>query len=324
MFKRPDWHYVATAGQAGQPPTHTSQILPEAGAFILRDGFKKDSMVACFHNGDYHGVERTNLTVDLYALGRTLVTAPGRYGYYVPEFLPYFATAGYSTLMVDGSPLQAWGEHSLCQGRGLTDSSWLLGPEVDWAWGSHPTGFDAAPEVRWQRGLLFVKGEYWLVIDRLLGPGEHAFSLRWLLTPSKTVVERKSLNVHTENPDTNVQLMPVLPEKAQLTVWEGSREPLRGWFSPENGTMIPAPQLEYTWRGSLPALAAMLIVPYRANRPAYSLTMTEQAKGSYQLTIRRNDREDQLSLDLRGGGSALLVRSQGGRITSRLNLTPEK
>ena len=320
-FRRPDWLYVATAGREGRAPAQTSRVLPEAGAFCLRDGFKTDAMVATFHNGDYHNLERTSLALDLYALGRTLVTAPGRYGYYTPEFLPYFAAAGYNTLMVDGSAHQIWGEHPLRQGKGLTDASWRLGTDFDWAWGSHPTGFDAAPDVRWQRGLLFIKGGYWLVIDRIHGPGEHTYSLRWLLTPSKTVVETDGLSVHTDNADANVRLTPALPAGAQLHVWEGSSEPWRGWYSAENGSKLPAPQLEYTWQGKLPALTAMLIVPYRGALPVTSLAMTETTSGRHEFTVTRPGGVDRLTLDLRGAGAAKFRRSANGRIVNSIDLT---
>jgi hypothetical protein len=323
-FNRPDWLHVATAGLDGRAPAHTSRVLPDAGAFCLRDGFTRDAMVASFHNGDYHNLERTSLALDLYALGRTLVTAPGRFGYYHPEFLPYFAAAGYNTLMVDGSAHQIWGEHPLRQGAGLTDACWRLEPDFDWAWGSHPTGFDAAPDVRWQRGLLFAKGEYWLVIDRIHGPGEHEFSLRWLLTPSRTVVEADGLAVHTDNADANVRLVPALPPGAKLRVWEGSSEPWRGWYSAENGSKMPAPQLEYTWHGPLPALTAMLIVPYRDSVPEFSLAMTETTPGCHELTVTRPGGVDRLTLDLRGIGRARLVREQAGGASRAFGLTAAK
>ena len=323
LFNRPDWLAIATAGAAGQLPAGTSRLLPDAGAFILRDGFTNDAMVACFHNGDYHHTDRPSLALDFYALGRTLVTGPGRYGYCQPEWLPYFTSAGYNTLMVDGSTPQVWGVHSLRQGDGLRDVSWHLGTDVDWAWGSHPTGFDAAADVRWQRGLLFAKGEYWLVVDRILGPGEHAFSLRWLLTPSEVVVEPDGLSAHTRNPDANVRIIAAVPRGARLDVWTGHREPLRGWFSPENGTMIPSPQLEYSWRGTLPALTATLIVPYRGQLPDHTLTLLETAPGCHEITVRHSDREDRLNLNLCGAGSAELVRSRSGEVFRRLKLTSE-
>lgn len=320
-FNRPDWLFVATAGREGRAPAHTSRILPDAGAFILRDGFTRDAMVACFHNGDYHNLERTSLALDLYAFGRTLVTAPGRFGYYHPAFLPYFAAAGYNSLMVDGSAHQIWAEHPLRQGPGLTDASWRLGTDVDWAWGTHPTGFDAAPDVRWQRGLLFIKGGYWLVIDRIHGPGDHDFSLRWLLTPSPTVTEPDGLAVHTTNPDANVRLVPALPPGARLKIWEGSEDPWRGWYSPENGTKLPAPQLEYTWRGALPTLTAMLIVPYREEIPPHTLTLRETSPGVHEITVNHSGHEDRLTLDLRGAGSARLARVRPGQGSSNMNLT---
>ncbi len=321
VYQRPDWLAIATAGREGRLPADTSRILPDAGAFMLRTGFTRDDMVACFHNGDYHNVDRPSLNLDLYALGRTLVTAPGRYGYYQPEWPIYFTTAGYNTLMVDGSPPAVWGEHSLHQSPGLGNVCWRLGADVDWAWGTHPTGFDAAKEVHWQRGLLFAKGEYWLVVDRILGPGEHDFSLRWLLTPSTTVVEADQLSVHTRNEDANVRLVPAVPPGTHLEVWHGHRNPFRGWYSPENGVMIPSPQLEYTWRGHAPQLTAMLIVPYREHVPAHSLTLTETKPGVHEVVVHGQNREDRLILDLHGAGSAQLIRSQDGRVTTKLDLT---
>jgi hypothetical protein len=322
LFNRPDWLYMASAGESGSKPAHTSHILPDAGAFILRDGFTRDAMYAVLHNGDYHNIERTDLALDIYALGRTLVTAPGRYGYYMPEWKPYFATAGYNTLMVDGSPHQEWGTHSLRQRTDLSDTSWYLGESVDWAWGTHPNGFDAAPDVRWQRGLLFVKGRYWLVVDRIEGPGEHEFSLRWLLTPGNAVREQNGMAVHTGNTDANVRLLPSVPTGASVDIWHGSREPLRGWYSPENGVMLPAPQVEYTWRGMAPALVAMLIVPYRSQQlPLFTLEHSEPQPGVHCLAVGRDDGGDRLYLDLRTTGSARLERDDGAGTTTIVQLT---
>jgi hypothetical protein len=321
LLNRPDWLYSATAGREGTPPDHTSHVLPQAGGYILRDGWGLDAMYACFHNGDYHNIERTDLAVDLYAFGRTLVTACGRYGYYAPEWKPYFATAGYNTLLVDGSPHQEWGVHSLQQSPDLHDTSWRLGKDVDWAWGTHPNGFDAAPDVRWQRGLLFVKGQYWLILDHIMGPGEHDCSLRWLLTPSKAVIEADGMSVHTENDGGNVRIMSALPAGATLDVWEASHDPIRGWYSPEHGRMMPAPQLEYTWRGGLPALAATLIMPYQAEMPGMRLALAEPEKGRFDITVSRPGAQDRLTLDMRGAGAAWLARTDGGH-TSRIELTP--
>lgn len=321
-FNRPDWLAVATAGARGTPPIPASRVLPDAGAFLLRDGFGRDAMFACLHNGDYHNVDRPSLAIELYALGRTLVTAPGRYGYYKPEWEGYFTSAGYNTLMVDGSTPAIWGEHPLRQGEGLRDARWHLDQEVDWAWGTHPAGFDAAPDMRWQRGLLFAKGDYWLVVDRILGPGAHDFSLRWLLTPADTAIEADGLAVHTTNPDANVRLVPAVPPGTQLEVWSGHRDPLRGWFSPENGTMIPAPQLEYRWRGTAPLLTAMLIVPYRGAIPVHQLVLRALADGTHEIAVVNGDRTDRLILDFRGAGRAQLTRRQGRGPNTTIELTP--
>jgi hypothetical protein len=346
---RADWLYVATAGREGTPPAHTSRALPDGGAFVLRDGWTLDTMYACLHNGDQHNAERNSLALDLYALGHTLVTAPGRYGYYTPEWPRYFTTAGYNTLMVDGTMQAEWGKnHPLLNGPDLSRNHWQFGQDVDFLWASHPTGFVAAPHVRWQRGLLFVKGEYWLVLDYVKGEGEHDLDLRWLLTPSETVIEPDGLTVHTKNSDANVRIVPLWPDPLSpcpspcggggdgesggpansgpiplrrgrdrvrvdgapcLSLWRGSDEPLRGWYSPENGYRIPAPQLEYTWRSALPTLVATLIVPFCQELPAVTGRLVVERDGCYGLRLHWADgRQDHLDIDLSDGGRVSLER----------------
>ncbi|MBI2193175.1 MAG: alginate lyase family protein [Planctomycetes bacterium] len=306
FFDRPDWLYVLSAGEEGTLPGHTSILLPNAGAFILRDGFKRESMVACFHNGNGLGCkERSSLAIDLYAFGRTLVTGCGRYGYYKPEWYHYFINAGYNTLMVDDSFQQEWGVATPIQrSPGLQKNTWHFSPDVDFAWGTHPAGFDNAPDVRHQRGLLFAKSHYWLVIDAVQGSGQHGFSLRWLLTPSRVVIQSDGLGVHTQNDDANVRILPFLPQAAHLRIWEGSREPLRGWFSPENGTMIPAPQLEYTWQAELPLIVATLFVPYRKRVPGLVAQISNAPDGRTTVTVKFKGHVDRLTIGLQQGGSA--------------------
>jgi len=135
------------------------------------------------------------------------------------------------------------------------------------------------------------------------------------------VVEADGLAVHTDKADANVRLVPALPLGAQLRVWEGSSEPWRGWYSAENGSKLPAPQLEYTWRGALPALTAMLIVPYRKTPPDHTLTLTATAPDCFEVTVKHAGREDRLSLDFRGAGRARLSRAPAGAAASWVELT---
>jgi hypothetical protein len=154
------------------------------------------------------------------------------------------------------------------------------------------------------------------------GPGEHDVSLRWLLTPGQAVIEPNGLTVHTENDDANVRIIPALPAGARLQLWHGNADPVRGWYSPENGVKMPAPQLEYTWRGGLPALTATLITPYRSTLPGHTLSLTQSENGRYDIVVRNGASRDCLSLDLSGNGRAWLERTRNGH-TSTLHLTPQ-
>jgi hypothetical protein len=82
--------------------------------------------------------------------------------------------------------------------------------------------------------------------------------------------------------------------------------------------------LEYTWRGTLPALTAMLIIPYRDQRPDHVLTLQATAPDCFEVTVKHGDREDRLSLDFRGAGAARLARTQAGRPPDSFELTAGK
>lgn len=321
-FNRPDWLYVAAAGKEGKPPKHTSTVLPYAGAFLLRDGYQRDSMFSCFFNGGQPDGQMANLTMDLYAFGRTFVTGCGRYGYFKPEFAKYFINVGYNTLMVDGSIQSVGGDITpLSQAGGLGKSNWFFSDEVDAVWGSHLSGFDKAPDVRHQRGIVFVKGGYWVIIDRIMGERAHDFSLRWLLTPSRVVIESDGLTVHTVNMDANVRVLPLLPEGAKIRVWEGSRDPLRGWFSPENGVIMAAPQLEYSWHAGWPCLGATVFVPYKNKMPSVHAILSSSSSSEYALSLSFGEgRIDRFLLNTSDDGSLCLERKTGKGDMCRLKM----
>jgi hypothetical protein len=82
--------------------------------------------------------------------------------------------------------------------------------------------------------------------------------------------------------------------------------------------------LEYTWRGTLPALTAMLIIPYRDQRPDHVLTLQATAPDCFKVTVKHGDREDRLNLDFRGAGTAGFTRLQADRTVSTVELTAGK
>ena len=86
--------------------------------------------------------------------------------------------------------------------------------------------------------------------------------------------------------------------------------------------MIPSPQLEYRWRGTTPVLTAMLIVPYRGERPTHTLTMRSNPDDTHEIVVTKGDRMDRLTLDFRGAGSARWEQRQGGRSIRAIELTP--
>ncbi len=209
IFNRPDYKFVAggateemlwLAGAAGlrafdeldaRPPAHESRAYPDGGYYVMRDGWSPDSnylLIDCgLHGALRHGHAHADaLSFDLAARGRTLLVDPGTYTYTgsAPLRDHFRSSPAHNTLSVDGEsssvPDGAFSWRHVAQTAPL---AWASRERFDYFEGRHDGYERLASPVTHARAVLFLKGDYWVIRDRVETAGEHAYQLHFHFAP---------------------------------------------------------------------------------------------------------------------------------------------
>ena len=242
LFDRPDLLYAATAGANGTPPRQRNADFPGGGYFVQRSGWGETTRLQderylifdCGPLGDGGHGHYDLLSFECSAWGQPLIVDPGRYTYseHAPNWRRWFkGTAAHNTVCVDGLDQTPYHrgkpKAAVAQGRLLARRS---APGFDVLCGEASSPSYDAVHTRW---ILFVAGEYWIVVDRLSGATPHRYDLRFHLAPAAW---QRTTTVTGER-----QAVARAPGLA--LVFTPPREPCleAGWFAPYYGQKLPAP-----------------------------------------------------------------------------------
>jgi len=273
LFGRDDMTYVATGGRQGTPPVETSHAFPYAGYYVMRSGWDPDARYLVFDAGPFGAGHQheDKLSVEAYAYGRTLLFDTGTGPYAGSPFRSYFvSTEGHNTVLVDGQAQNRRAQiHTEEQSRWVSDepspSEWISRPVFDYGCGTYDEGYGPGRDrsVTHRRQVLFVKPDYWVVLDDFLGSGSHGLTTLWHLRPGGFAVTPGDQACATTNPgEANLLVLPASAEGLTVDVLEGRTDPVAGWISLTCGdTKVPAPEADYTWHGDLPASLGWLLYP---------------------------------------------------------------
>lgn len=249
-FNRPDMLWVATKGEKGQPPSQTSVQFPISGYFVMRSGWDPQARFLVTRNGysnsHYHS---DNLSVIVNAYGVDLLPDRGIYIYGTPECNELTQTNKHSTICVDGK--------NLLPGNG--DSKWCSTEQFDYYNGTS-CGYHNLPDVKHQRIIFFVKPDYWVVADRVTGPGEHSAAAAWHMAPGKVLLDNNTGIARTTNTQGgNISIIPLQYEGCKS---ETSDEVYAlGWED-----ITKAPAVRHIKTGALPVSFCTVLYPYPADK----------------------------------------------------------
>jgi uncharacterized heparinase superfamily protein len=248
----------------------TSQAFSQGGYVVMREA-DHCLVLDCGPFGDRlvpsHG-HADALSFELCAFGQTLLTDSGGYSYHAPPVWRHYfrGTAAHNTVVVDQQ------DQSELVGKRLVQDpaqarllQWCTTPVADWAIAEHDGYERLNPPVRHRRCVLFVKPHYWLLLDSLLGEGEHQLDWHFHLPPGAAVTQEpgsNALNASVDEVGLIIQTTPVPNLKTKI--WKGETSPPRGWVSLESGYKSPAPEVTWTWEGPLPLHLPIALVPNRS------------------------------------------------------------
>jgi hypothetical protein len=209
LFSRPDYKYVAgdvteetfwLLGSDGvsafdrltaEAPSETSRAFPDGGYYVMRDNWSATAnylVIDCGPHGVYNcgHAHADALSFEVAVRGRFLLVDPGTYTYTAArEMRDYFrSSAAHNTLTIDKqSSSVPSGPFSWKHIARTRPAIWSTQPRFDYLTGAHD-GYSSldAPALH-ERSVLFLKGDYWIVRDRVETNGRHRYDLNFHFAP---------------------------------------------------------------------------------------------------------------------------------------------
>ena len=299
LYGGEDLLYVASRGKQGRPPATRSKGFPDGGYYILRSGWgdgeeaygnERYLIFDCGPLGTGNHGHLDLLSFEAYAHGTPLIVDPGRYTYDesgpVNWRVRFRGTAAHNTVLVDG--------------RNQTRYEWkknrfkIVGPEPD----RSMTAFLSTPgldyvqgtavsheyPVTHERKILFINGEYWVILDLLRAHESHRYDLLFHLSPAaqgqvSLVRSEDTLSIHAP------QL--VLAQALIPTVQPSIED---GFVSTTYGQKDPAPIIQLTQHASNTCFVTV-VYPYQHATPTISIDaprpddMFEHLRAGQRATI---------------------------------------
>jgi hypothetical protein len=257
-------------GKEGRKPQDTSAAFPDGGFYVSRSGWKKDDkymavncgLVGVYDQNAVHG-HADALSMDVSAFGKTLIIDPGRYMYEGPYRVWFEKTEAHNTVVVDGKDSSEMLDGWMFKTKAVpTRKCWVAGQIADFFDGSHD-GYQRLDKPVTHRRILFVKPDYWVVIDDITGKGKHDLGL-FFHFPEKTgvKVDPKNLRAVVDYGDKiTLTILPCETKGASTQMFEGNEDPIQGWVSYDYAVKMPAPVLKYSKQAAVPARFTTILVP---------------------------------------------------------------
>lgn len=263
-FRREEFIYSATGGEQGIEPHDTSTAIKDAGIYIMRSDWSQQARYLLFDAGPYggfHGHE-DKLNIELFAYGQSFIVDSGSYTYEKTDpYRKYFVgSQGHNTVLVDGlSQIRRWYDVHRSPKVATKDyASWVCREDFDYVAAQYNEGYGEfalkrpkspriVDDVVHTRHILFVKPDYWVIVDELQASEIHDYQLLFHCSPQITVRESGEqgvvLNSKLQAP--GLHILPASPQEIDVSCIAGQERPIQGWYSIDHHHKTAAPVVIY-------------------------------------------------------------------------------
>ncbi len=278
-----------------------SRLFREGGYAVLRTGWQAAGRYLALDCGPFgyplaagHG-HADALSVEVFADGQPRLVDSGVYSYHLGRrWRQWFrGTRAHNTVVVDGQDQsELLDEGRVWRPARVTVRAWASGERLDWIDAEHD-GYQRLPgRVRHRRRVVFVKPDYWLIVDDLAGAGRHAFEALFHLPPETAVTVAADTGAAHAG---GLAILPLAQPGLRVRVDEG-------WVSFRSGEKQAAPVLTHSLTTEAPARLVTILAPLAAGQPPPALTaLSVDQAGVCALAVDGGAWRDELILDARPG-----------------------
>jgi hypothetical protein len=297
---------AADSASIGAPPAHLSTLLPTGGYAIMRDAWTPTAHHAIIDAGPLGAMNCGHahsdaLSIEIAVAGCPMIVDPGTFTYTSSALdRDWFRhSAAHNTVTVDGqSSSESSGPFSWDFRADACVDEWWTGPVVDRFVGHH-AGFERLPSpATHRREVLFVRGQYWIIIDTVLTAGSHESIAHFHTALGSTVRSVSPRSAWIETPCASGRRRLFFAVLGDVVTLDWGED----WVSPAYGSRQQAPYGRVFSRGTGRRAIVSVLVPAAEGQ---SVSVSEvPAKEGRAIVV---DRPDTYDLFLLGAGGVAEV-----------------
>ncbi len=293
--------WVGTEGTEGTPPDYLSIARQDSGYFVMRSGWDKNARYLLFEGGPFGRFHQHEdmLSFDLFAHGLPFIVDPGITSYYPNPWTTFYRTTqAHNTVLVDGRGQKR---------RTQTIAEWVDSAKDKTVWRSddrsdvvvatYNAQWDGLEEpISHRRVMMFVKPNYFLLFDELLGQGKHTYEALFHFMPYRVVIDPVTKAVRTGRMSPpNLEILPLVNMTPRLVC--GQNDPVQGWLA-IGGQDVPAPVAIYKKQTTLPFRTAYILAPFTEGVTAGIVAKTTRRGDVWTIRITHaNGQKDTVHMD---------------------------
>jgi hypothetical protein len=152
-----------------------------------------------------------------------------------------------------------------------------------------PKKVEVIKDVRHTRHVLFIKPDYWLLIDELEATHNYSYEILFHAPPGISVreVANKQVILSKSDDHPGLRIIPVDCGIVEVSWLSGNEAPIQGWYSVDHMHKVPSNAVTYRCDDRSSVLLMTLLIPYQAGRGSESVAVESIAvKGGQGKAIR--------------------------------------
>ena len=290
-FNRKDWLYIATNGKEGvRPEGQPSNFYPYAGHLTMRSSYEPEAQWAFFDIGPWGTGHQHNdkLHISVAAYGQDLLVDGGRFAYRgeVADKFRRYATGSFShnVILIDGKG-QAAGP-ALAK-EPLSGDHFKITEDFDYAWGSFNRFIDTDGECIHNRSVVYVRGKFWVVVDRIETDRPRKIETMWHWHPACNIKTEKKNIISTDNNSGNLEIIPVGAQLGTINQVKGQEKPVpQGWYSREYNSAVPSTTSIYSGNITGNSTFVWILYPFKSEPQAVKAKITSSDDNGVRLNVK--------------------------------------